>query len=635
MADARRRRRCARRGFTVEGALCDVSKPADVQAVVDKTIAAFGQVDILVNNAGISWGDEPETMPLDKWQKVIDANLTGAFLFSQAAGREMLKRKYGRIINIASIAGLHASVNGPHYVGYAASKAGLMGLTRELAGTWGRQGIRVNAIAPGFFHSRLADAVHPTGRSRASRRTARFPASAPPASSRASPCSSPPTPRTTSPGRSSSSTAAGQSRDSDRSIDDRRPWTAIDLIDLTSRTSWLQHYDYWVPHHMTYPRRPLHEILDTAAVDVPGSAGDGVFRRDADLRGDQEPIRSARDGARRAAGIVKGDRVGIMLPNCPQYIIAAFAVLRHGAIVVNINPTYTAREVLSVANDSGMRVPGHARRAGAAGARRSGRQTASSRSSSPRSRSTRRAAGAAAAVDGTLRVDGSARRACRSRSSSRVPIDADDLAVLQYTGGTTGTPKGAMLTHANIFANVVQTEAFMYRSRERGAARYLMVIPYFHIYAFTVGMMKGIWVGALQMLHSEIRRRAGAGRDRATTGRPTSPPCRPSSSRCSAIRASKEFGLEKVRTFNSGGAPCPVEVIEQFERTFGGPLNEGYGLSETSPVTHTTPQLAARKPGTIGLPLPDTDMKIVDLETGHARAADRRGRRAVHLPARR
>ena len=147
------------RGVVVEGALCDVSKPDQVQAVVDKTMAAFGRIDILVNNAGISWGDEPETMPLDKWHKVIEANLTGAFLFAQAAGREMLKRDYGRIINVASISGLHASVNGPHYVGYASSKAGMMGLTRELAGTWGRRGIRVNAIAPGFFPSRLTEGV--------------------------------------------------------------------------------------------------------------------------------------------------------------------------------------------------------------------------------------------------------------------------------------------------------------------------------------------------------------------------------------------------------------------------------------------------------------------------------------------
>ncbi len=148
-------------GYRVEGMLADVAKPADVQAVVDATVKVYGQVDILINNAGITWGERPEQMPLDKWQKVVDVNLTGAFLVSQAAGREMLKREYGRIINVASIAGLNASVRGPHYAAYAATKAGLMGLTRELAASWGRQGIRVNAIAPGFFHSRLADPAIP------------------------------------------------------------------------------------------------------------------------------------------------------------------------------------------------------------------------------------------------------------------------------------------------------------------------------------------------------------------------------------------------------------------------------------------------------------------------------------------
>ena len=148
-------------GVRCEGLVADVARPADVQAVVDTAMQAFGQIDILVNNAGITWGARPEEMPLDKWQKVLDINLTGAFLFAQAAGREMLKRQYGRIINVASIAGLQASVRGPHYAGYSATKAGLMGLTRELAASWGRDGIRVNAIAPGFFHSRLADPAIP------------------------------------------------------------------------------------------------------------------------------------------------------------------------------------------------------------------------------------------------------------------------------------------------------------------------------------------------------------------------------------------------------------------------------------------------------------------------------------------
>ena len=143
----------------VVGKTCDVSRPEEVQAVIDATVEKFGSVDILINNAGTSWGEMPEDMPLERWQQVIDVNLTGCFLFAQAAGREMLKKSSGSIINIASIAGITSSANGPFYAGYVASKAGLIGLTRELAASWGRRGIRVNAIAPGFFHSKLADAV--------------------------------------------------------------------------------------------------------------------------------------------------------------------------------------------------------------------------------------------------------------------------------------------------------------------------------------------------------------------------------------------------------------------------------------------------------------------------------------------
>ncbi len=146
-------------GYDVTGTTCDVSKPDQVQAAVDETVQKFGKVDILINNAGVSWGAMPEDMPLEKWQHVLDVNLTGCFLFAQAAGREMLKRNSGSIINIASISGITSSANGPFYAGYVASKAGLIGLTRELAASWGRKGIRVNAIAPGFFHSRLADSV--------------------------------------------------------------------------------------------------------------------------------------------------------------------------------------------------------------------------------------------------------------------------------------------------------------------------------------------------------------------------------------------------------------------------------------------------------------------------------------------
>ncbi len=150
-----------KRGFKADGRVCDVANEQQVDEVVAATMKKFGAVDILVNNAGVSWGERPESMSLDNWHRVLETNLTGAFLFARAAGREMLRAKRGSIINVASVAGMRSSVQGPHYAGYVSSKAGLMGLTRELAATWGPSGIRVNAIAPGFFHSRLADPVIP------------------------------------------------------------------------------------------------------------------------------------------------------------------------------------------------------------------------------------------------------------------------------------------------------------------------------------------------------------------------------------------------------------------------------------------------------------------------------------------
>src|SRR5262245_14123070 len=375
---------------------------------------------------------------------------------------------------------------------------------------------------------------------------------------------------------------------------------------------WLQHYDYWVRPHMTYPRRPLAEILATTAVELPDRPATAFLG--AELTFQEIKDRSDAFAAALARfGIVKGDRVGVMLPNCPQYIVAAFAVFRLGAILVNVNPVYTAREVLVVAKDSRMRILLTLDRLAplALGVRDQTHLeqvvvTSLAEYSSERA--------APPSVDGTVALaDLLAHDA--DRNLPRVSIDPDDVAVLQYTGGTTGTPKGAMLTHANIFANIVQTETWMNRSYERGAARYLVVLPYFHIYALTVGMLSGIWVGALQILlpKYDVDQVLTAIRDYRPTYFPAVPTIFVSLLGHPRVN---DYGLGRVRTCNSGGAPCPVDVIERFERTIGRTLNEGYGLSETSPVTHSTPQLARRKPGTIGLPYPDTDMKVVDIETG-------------------
>jgi NAD(P)-dependent dehydrogenase (short-subunit alcohol dehydrogenase family) len=147
-------------GVRALGLGCDVRDPEQVQAVVARTVDEFGGVDILVNNAGVVWGATPEDMPLEGWQKVVDVNLTGVFLFSQAAGRAMIDGSGGSIVNIASVAGLHgAPPDVANSVVYHATKGGVISFTRDLAWKWAGHGIRVNAIAPGWFPSDMANFV--------------------------------------------------------------------------------------------------------------------------------------------------------------------------------------------------------------------------------------------------------------------------------------------------------------------------------------------------------------------------------------------------------------------------------------------------------------------------------------------
>ncbi|HLJ48878.1 MAG TPA: glucose 1-dehydrogenase [Bryobacteraceae bacterium] len=146
-------------GFHANGMVCDVSDPEQAQAAVSRCADVFGKIDILVNNAGITWAANAEDMPLDKWRRVIDTNLTGAFLFCHYVGRHMIGNRYGRIINIASINAVQGGLPMMEIplVGYAASKGGLISLTRELAAEWGRHNIRVNGIAPGYFPTRMTE----------------------------------------------------------------------------------------------------------------------------------------------------------------------------------------------------------------------------------------------------------------------------------------------------------------------------------------------------------------------------------------------------------------------------------------------------------------------------------------------
>jgi long-chain acyl-CoA synthetase len=377
---------------------------------------------------------------------------------------------------------------------------------------------------------------------------------------------------------------------------------------------WLKYYDFWVPDEVNFPRQPLHQILNLAALQF--SDRPAVAFRDARLTYDELKAQVDRLATALAGlGIGKGDRVGIMLPNCPQYLISFFAVVRLGAIVVNVNPIYTPREVEMVARDSGMRaiITLDVLAAIVAGIQTQS-QIEQIITTSLEAYSTRRQA-ASPTPPGTLAFSDLI-AGIDEPDLPRVEIDpAQDVAVLQYTGGTTGVPKGAMLTHSNLFAAVVQCSVWSSYFVERGNERFLLVLPYFHSYGLVVGAIFGIWCGAMQILipKFDVKLLLEAIERYQPTFFPGVPTLFISLLNHSEAKSS---GLDRVRRFNSGAAPLPIEVLEQFEQMSGAVLYEGYGMTETAALATTTPTLSKRKPGSIGLPVPGTECKIVDLQTG-------------------
>lgn len=400
-----------------------------------------------------------------------------------------------------------------------------------------------------------------------------------------------------------------------------RPWRRVAKPAAPERYPWEDSYPSGLDWRTEYDVRPVTAILDTAVELYPD-------RPCLDFMGKRYDYRTVDDLVNRAAkglqklGVRKGVRVGLLLPNCPYYVIFYYAILRAGGTVVNFNPLYAVREIKRQIADSGTKIM----------------VTLNLNTLYPKI--------SARLADTPLETI----VVCRMRDALPFPtkllfafvnrkeiasihwddahvsydtvIDNDgafkrpkidparDIAVLQYTGGTTGTPKGAMLAHANLNANAAQVRAWA-QTIEPGEDRFLATLPLFHVFGMTGVMNCCLSIGGELILLprfnlNEVLKVIDDNKPTVFCGVPTM---------FSAINGHKEVGeydLSSLRLCISGGAPLPLKIKQDFEALSGCVLVEGYGLTEAGPVCSVNPLVGVNKSGSVGLPLPGTLVEITD-----------------------
>jgi long-chain acyl-CoA synthetase len=404
--------------------------------------------------------------------------------------------------------------------------------------------------------------------------------------------------------------------------------------ELLATRPWLQSYQEGVPAHIDIPDYPLTWLLDNAVHHYPNNTaiiyyGHKITYAQLSTLADRFAI------GLQKIGVKKGDRVAIALPNIPQYPIVFYGALRAGAVVVPTNPLYTERELSHQLSDAGATVivmldsfyplvrnirtqttlehviitspaeflPPLLRMLYPLSQRgvkyKEPKLNATELKSDPTLHT----------MQTLLRVT----KAMIAAANLPVPVTSDDLAALQYTGGTTGLAKGAMLTHRNLLANAMQTRYWTPEARE-GKEVSLCVAPFFHSYGLTVGMNFSILAAASMVLLPRFKAKDVVSAIRRY--KPTLFPGIPTM----YIAIMREAGdkhaqLQSIKYCISGAAPLPAKVQHDFEQMTGATLVEGYGLSEASPVTHCNPLTDQRRNGSIGLPFPNVEAIIVNRET--------------------
>ncbi|WP_147532566.1 long-chain-fatty-acid--CoA ligase [Bacillus marasmi] len=390
---------------------------------------------------------------------------------------------------------------------------------------------------------------------------------------------------------------------------------------------WLRHYPNEIPETLDYDGIPIHEYLQRAAADYPNKTALHFMGKELTY---QQLYQSALKLAvyLQNLGIKKGDRVAIMLPNTPQAVISFFGILLAGAVVVQTNPLYTERELEYQMKDSGAKAiicldilfPRVAKIRQKTELQQIIVTAIKDFLPFPKNLIYPFIQKKQYGLVVNVRHKGNhhllteiLKAQTEHLSIPSIQID-EDLAVLQYTGGTTGTPKGVMLTHQNLAANTIMCRTWLYKCKP-GQETLLGIVPFFHVYGMTTVMLLSIIdahkivllpkfdpLTALKTIQSQ-KPTLFPGAPTIYIGLLNHPDI-------------QKYDLSSIDACISGSAPLPIEVQEQFEEVTGGKLVEGYGLSETSPVTHANLLWGNRVKGSIGVPFPDTCAKIVSLENG-------------------
>ncbi|MGQ9832846.1 MAG: long-chain-fatty-acid--CoA ligase [Candidatus Villigracilaceae bacterium] len=408
---------------------------------------------------------------------------------------------------------------------------------------------------------------------------------------------------------------------------------------------WLAHYDKGVPHTIEYPPVPLYHFLEESARKYPNQPCT-IFRGAKISYQEMNAITDQIAAALADMGVKKGDRVGLLMPNTPQFVMAYFGILKAGGIVVAFDSRYTPPEIVHQANDAGVEVmfvmSNFYQKLKIAQP-----QTKIKKVIVTNIKET------LPPVLGVLftlfrekkdgfRVDlepgniwlQDLLASYKPEDRPKLDIGPDDVALFQYSGGTTGVSKAAEATHRNLVANTLQI-VFWIPDLEPAKEIVLMAIPLFHVYGMVAGMLFGIRSGAALVMipnPTDMHDLLGSIKKYRPSIFPGIPRLYNAINNHPDVIAGK-YPLGSIKACISGSAPLMRETKERFEAITGGKVAEGYGLSEAPTATHCNPLLGVNKTGSIGIPLPDVDAKIISLEDGETEmAVGEIGELVIHAP---